>query len=422
MLRKTHLKTIGVFTPHVDTFTNPFLIRFFERLESRGIHVLLFSPSDKIPVPSHLHNVKLINVPMTGKRALYTALRSPRSFWSALLVLLRTRTDAVVGIDPKGFVRAARINRFWKGKLGYFSFEILSLQDSMSRKSRRLKEIELRSTPCADFVVIQDKRRLEMLRQENAFVEGCRFFLIPVSPRSVNLKVEKDHLRKEIGISAGKTLLIHSGSLGTWSGVDQLLDAVESHWNNEHWLVIHSRTRVSRDNPYRRRIEKLALSGRSISLHDMPFEDPIDYYRYLAAFDIGLALYASNDFEGEYAGKNIEEIGLSSGKFNTYMMLGVPAIVKDHSMFPDLNEEYNFGAIVETATQLSSAVNEIMKNYESKRTGSLRLYNEVLRADEGMESLIDWIEQLERGSAQGPHRTFQVDQPIVAQRGTNEAA
>jgi hypothetical protein len=383
-----------VFTHNVDTFTNPFLVRFFEETKARNIRVLLFSPFwDKNFAPKN-SNMELIEFPVTLKRLLYNAIKSPMSYWRTFILTIRNRSAVVIGIDPGGFVRAARVGRYWKARLGYFSFEIVFQKESSPSRMNRIKKAEISYSACADFVVIQDARRRALLEQEGRFSSECKFFQIPVAPSGItpNSVNGKKKRRKELSLPVDRILMIHSGDVAAWTGIDRLLDLIESGRNDNYWLVVHSKRRLTETDTYRKRIEYLQSRGRPVSLHNQPYTNNDDYFQFLSAFDIGIALYFPNDFEGEYvSGLNIEEIGLSSGKFNTYMMLGIPSIVRANGIFPSLREEYDFGGTISDVSDLMSAADEIVSKYDTKRDNCLRLYDEVLRPDERVKGLVDEI-------------------------------
>jgi len=69
----------------------------------------------------------------------------------------------------------------------------------------------------------------------------------------------------------------------------------------------------------------------------------------------------------------MQEIGLSSGKFSMYMMLGLPTIVTACKTYNELIKKYKFGAVIEDVKELKSVVGG-----EYAKEDVERLYNEVL--------------------------------------------
>ena len=89
--------------------------------------------------------------------------------------------------------------------------------------------------------------------------------------------------------------------------------------------------------------------------------------------------------------ENTSIMGLSSGKFATYMMLGMPAITLNHGLFANLNSEYGFGYVMNDPTELPLALEHIQANYEQCSAGALRLYRERLCPTEGVKRLCDYL-------------------------------
>ena len=77
-------------------------------------------------------------------------------------------------------------------------------------------------------------------------------------------------------------------------------------------------------------------------------------------------------------GKNIEYIGLSSGKFSTYMMLGLPTIARNIEPYISLNTKYSFGALIDSPRDIDTAIVFILNNYDRLSSNSRLLYNSEL--------------------------------------------
>lgn len=399
-LRKdAYNRSLALFTPNADTFANPFLTRFIEESQARNVHILLLCPVAAVDIPSHIHNVTVVPFPAWLKQWLLNPLQSLNLYCRAVWLIIRLGCRVLIGVDPRGLVAAGRMNRYMRAKLGYFSFEIFLLKECAGlARVRRRKNAERSCSKGVQFAVVQDTRRLGLLKGENRFPETCSFFLIPVAPRKTAVTCDKYDVRNEFDLPAHKKLIIHSGTVDRWTGIDKLLELVESGWDSAFWLVIHSRSALPENNTYKVRIKALQSRGGHVSLRDTPFKETRHYYRFLSAFDIGLALYFPNasdyaDRNGHdiYVGTNIEEIGLSSGKFSTYMMLGIPTITTRNGIFPDLQRTFDFGATIPEVRNLFPAASTIMQNYDLKRRNAARLYDDVLRAEETFEGLMEYL-------------------------------
>lgn len=363
------------------------------------MQILLLSPQVAVDIPSHLRNVTVVPFPAWLKQWLFNPLRSLLLYYKAFRLIIRLGCRVLIGIDPRGLVAAGRMNRYMRTKVGYFSFEIFLRKECRLLRVRHRKNAERSYSQGVQFAVVQDSRRLGLLKGENRFPANCNFFLIPVAPGKVAVRYDKYKLRKEFNLPADKKLIVHSGTVDRWTGIDKVLDLAESAWDTTYWLVIHSRSKFPETNPFKARVKALQSQGCQISLRDTPFKETGDYYRFLSAFDIGLALYFPHtssyaDMNGDdiYVGANIEEIGLASGKFSTYMMLGIPTITMENGIFRHLQKTFDFGATISDIGNLLPAASTIMQDYDQKKQNALRLYDDALRADESFRRLIEYME------------------------------
>ncbi|MBP9192726.1 MAG: hypothetical protein KBF96_09265, partial [Ignavibacteria bacterium] len=105
---------------------------------------------------------------------------------------------------------------------------------------------------------------------------------------------------------------------------------------------------------------------------------------------IGLAVYFPN-YEDSFSGKNVEEIGLSSGKFSTYIMLGKPTITTSNKIYNYLNEKYNYGYIIDTAEDIKEGIVNIKSEYDMKVSGCKKLFKEVLDPEMKINNLLKEI-------------------------------
>jgi hypothetical protein len=140
-------------------------------------------------------------------------------------------------------------------------------------------------------------------------------------------------------------------------------------------------------------MKKLLNSNTQVSFHNEPFYDLRDYAAFLSRCYIGIATYFPNTVD-VFAGKNLQVIGLSSGKFSTYMMLGIPTITTSNIIYKELNKEYNFGETINTVTEIPNALNKIHLDYDQKSEGCRSLYKNVLDPVSRIENLINEIEKL----------------------------
>jgi hypothetical protein len=382
---------IAIVTPNSDTFTNPAIIAMFLQLKKRGVEVYLFGPAQQPSCPSDLANLKVI----LSRFKLYL-LRNPRHYLSQWLSYFRVfqtirkeKIKAILAVDPLGLIIGGRVKKLLGKKihLSYLSFEIF-FRDELQGYYLNLKEKEIRYSAFIDSLLIQDEKRKELLIKENRInLPDDKVTLVPVSPAKIEI-TEKPDIYKEFSIPRDKKLAVYSGSVGRWCGTDVIIEAFrKGYWDNDYWLVFHTRTPLDRNNPYYDDLTRMHNDpGVPFSLHPLPFKGFDELAEFLSGFDLALALYYPNN-ENPYYGRNMKEIGLSSGKFSTYIMLGLPVIVTPCEIYTRLLSTYRFGAVLEDILSLK----DVIQNINSSKTDINKLYHDILDPEPAILSYVKLI-------------------------------
>ncbi|MEO8399397.1 MAG: hypothetical protein ABI550_06230 [Ignavibacteriaceae bacterium] len=244
-----------------------------------------------------------------------------------------------------------------------------------------------------ELVIIQDQGREKLLRDVNNFSDKTKFIHIPVSPKEVKCFSDEINIYKMLNIPEDKKIIVYSGTMQGWSGVRELINLIPDNWNCEYWLVIHSHHKLKDEDELENKLRQLMNSGEQISFHNEPFYDFIEYAEFLSKCYAGIATYFPNTVD-IFAGKNLQVIGLSSGKFSTYMMLGIPTITTANYIYKELNKEYNFGEIINTMSDIPLALSKIKSDYTKKSIGCKSLYENVLNPESKINNLINEIGKL----------------------------
>ena len=377
-----------------DDFTNPTLIAFFKILLKKRVSVVLFSGKQVMDLPEDLNGIKVIQLnEYRGigytrlPRRPYYIYRTIRSFYEIKRLLGDTHGQIVIGIDPPGLIMAHQVSKLLnKPKLGYFSFEIFFWDELQTRDHYRLKRREVKASRELNFCLIQDPLREDLLRKENKFNSKCHFFHIPVSP------IKDNEIINQIAMSQDQLKIILPGAVTDRNGYDHMLGIMESNWNNKYYVEFHSPRKVESSNTYVQRIKYLQSKGLPVYFHDEPFVNARDYWDYLCQFDVGLSLYIPNDGRTLHGGRNVKYMGLSSGRFSTYMMLGIPTITTENEILKQLNVKYPFGKVIKNIKQeLPAALEDIIENYQWYHRGALKLYDEKLNPKPAIDNLLDFI-------------------------------
>ena len=197
---------------------------------------------------------------------------------------------------------------------------------------------------------------------------------------------ENIDIRSKLHIPLDKKLVVYSGSVGEWCGTKAIIEAFDrGFWSNDYWLVFHTRKPIGKENEFYENLIRLDNdTALPFTLHPHPFDGFEELAVFLSGFDLALALYYPNN-ENPYYGKNMQEIGLSSGKFSMYMMLGLPTIVTPCDVYNELIKKYAFGAVIEDISQIGVALSTTCF---SKRD-ALELYKISLNPVNKLEMYID---------------------------------
>lgn len=384
-------KRIVIISCNDDSSTNPTIVEFCKAAVKRGCQILLVAPGSlhAINVVAMTTNIKHLRVDVS-----FNLSRKPwviiRRIWGIILseiALLYFKPSNIIAIDPSGLISASLLSRLInKCTFGYFSFEIFFMNELKTRIGHHRKIREIKASQKLDFYVVQDDVRQTHLINENHLPNGLKYFKIPVSPiKSAALQTTRVRRCLESG-----PRVVFSGSLDKWSGVFDILNQAESLNRSGIELELHSRFRLSRSNPIRHKILSLKQKGFQVSLNDEPFSFE-ELYKYLAAFDLGVVTYVPDYKIGGYVGTNIKDIGLSSGKFSTMMMLGIPVITNDIGSYRMLNKKYCFGEVIDNFDMLAAAIMRVYSRLNEHSIGASSLYSEQLDPRPGLSELLDFL-------------------------------
>ncbi len=394
-------KHIIIITYNVDVFTNPTIDLFFKKLLAQNIGIILIAPPQHIQA-DYSGQVIFIQAPLFVHKFKLFGIRKRLSVLRMYFKLFRNLSSfekmAVIGIEPLGFVMAGRLNMIWKKRLGYFSFELLFKDEVLDffkstgdENYLILKKNEEKYFKKVDFLVIQDEYRCDTICSENNF-RPKKIFLIPVAavPNEKTPTANKLKFKKGLEIPNDKQVIVFSGSLQSWTGMQNLLGKFEEKWDNRFWLLLHSRIELEKGNWFLERINDLRSKGYSISLHNEPFKNLTDLSDFLSQCDFGLVCYLP--IKHPYAGKNIKEVGLASGKFSLYMMLGLPVLATKCKSYEALIKEYDFGVLADTMEDIPLKLHLLLDHPELRSVACKKLYWRHLFPDEKINELVDHVQ------------------------------
>lgn len=375
-------KRIAIFEPNPDIATNPSLICLIEELTNAGASVDVFMPRYgnypkldsryliyPFPIELRLWSGNLLSTLINWKHFIVSQT------WHSHQILKKNRYDLFFGIDSKGIIAAARYAKTKNVPLIYLSYEIF-FKDELIKKSDLLeKKQEILASHLAQSIIIQDKWRAELLAKENR-LDNIKFLYLPVAPRLQKITHTSNYLRAKYKIPSDFFIVLHSGSFEDWTYAEELLENAKK-WPDNVILVIHTRYKPNRMHRYIRITRR--QNPNKIILSTDPLNS-IEYESMICSADIGLVFYKFSPLS-KYLQKNIETIGLSSGKFSYYAKYGLPIISINQKTYAELLQEYEYGYNLTSFDELPGALLNIISNYEKLSSEAMRLFKEKLAFD-----------------------------------------
>ncbi|MFB0564470.1 MAG: hypothetical protein ACETWK_02175 [Candidatus Aminicenantaceae bacterium] len=377
-------RRIAVFEPRPKLMTNPSLVSLIEAFTQNGAQVDVMMPvSASYPsIDSRLAT----RYPFPKQFSLWRGgIRETLRGWLDLREKFKQNQidsmftagayDLIIGVDSEGLIKGYEYAKRYKLPLVYLSFEIIFRDELRSRWEIEKKEEESIASQFADLIIIQDKWRAELLTTENR-ISPERIEYLPVSPRSSKRTPQSNHLRKRFNISERETIVLHSGTFAEFTCASELLDSV-SVWPEGFVLIIHTRYKPRKFDGHIRAIGKAMLSNVFLSTDPLA---PEEYEKLVASADIGLVLYKQVP-PSPYEQKNIQTMGLSSGKFSYYMKYGLPVISIKQDTYAQLLNDYKFGENIDSFEEMPKALKLIQTNYAYYSAEAKRLFSEKLSFD-----------------------------------------
>jgi glycosyltransferase involved in cell wall biosynthesis len=294
----------------------------------------------------------------------------------------------LVAIDPEGAMLATRLLDTF-GKTGidcsYISYEILFSDEVLTADERRLKEYDTAFLQRCSSVLIQDETRGSMFNHEHG--RNFRHFYSPVAPiRYLGKPGARTGIRTAVGIPPDRKILVYSGSLSPYAKHDWWIRIAETLPSEFVFLITCYDSNQLRDPGFARIGRILSNIG---NVYFLGKELPADaHMQLLQACDAGLALFRPV-YTHWMNGRNIRQIGLSSGKFSTYISCGLPVIC-DHEqeIFRKLEASYPVVQTIAAPEELAEKLALLSAQPGAVETGCRQLFNEVLNPATGIRDYL----------------------------------
>ncbi len=340
-------RSICIIHPEGNIHNNPNLSGIVEILSEKGFEIYVISLKNKNifqgPCLSNTAELILHTDKLTGRIKKY-------------FTLLKRKYDFLIGVDA-GILEANKIGNLRNIPVGLISYEIM-FADEVSIKS---KKKEIKACQSLDFAVCQDSVRANQLSLENK-IPLKKIIHIPVAGRSIVTGDKNSYLHRKLQIPLDKKIALFTGAVAKRSMIGKLLDSTAT-WPEDWVLVVHNRYGMNKATAdYYHKYK----SSQNIYFSRETCDTLENLKLVLKSADIGIALFKPI-YDSPFNGKNIEYLGMSSGKIATYLQHGLPIMVNQVGEMSDYVNKYSIGFTISNTNEIPDR----LSNYKE-----LRFYRE----------------------------------------------
>lgn len=352
-----NIQKVLLIHPEGNVYNNPTLKCIIDLLLSRGVEITIRYSRVFLRAPfPHVKGIKPIGYGYFFykiKNIIFYHLSSPRLAWLSVWVesqFVYEAYDVVIGIDRLGLIEAAYLNQITSTPFIFFSFEIFF----ESETSSSFKSLERRAAKYVKWWFVQDELRAHHLHQENHLdPETCK--LIPLASTGLG-ELSTNRLRDQLGIPTDKHVAILIGSVTSWSMAAEIV-ASTIDWPDDWVLIVHERYGNTKSKLETLGVDLLSIPIDKVYLSSQSKLRIDDMGEILSGVSIGLAFYRALDSANSRypsASKNIEYLGLASGKISTFLRYGIPVIMNEIGLYADLAKRCGFGLVCQDPTDISN--------------------------------------------------------------------
>ncbi len=350
---------IAIFHPEGNFPNNPHLSTLIQRLLEHNYIVHYYSPphithaSIKKHPSFHIHifyqtkgfNNKRQNILFPNK----TSQKIIKKVASQFL----PHFSLIIGVDF-GIIEAAWIA--WAQKIDHalISYELTFIDEV----GIDFKKNEIEACQNISFAVCQDVVRAEHLSRENN-IPLTSIINMPVAGSGIVKKEYDPIIHKHFNLPFETKIAVYAGSVDAqWAGIKSLIKNI-SFWPDDWVLLLHHR--------YSSKNLNQLLQQTHTKTKDKIYISPFSNLSYenlsllLNACDLGICFYFAQ-YNAPLNGKNIDFIGMSSGKFTTYLQHGLPVIVNDNKEIGKWVQEKQLGFVIPDIAKTHKTLSRTNRN------------------------------------------------------------
>ena len=331
------------------------------------------------PTQSHLPKHKNLLYEQINKfqfKIIELLINKINSYKLTYLYVLFTRAllfskdfDLILGVDREGLILASVFSKLLKKPFAFISFEIMF----KSETSFKFKLIEIYASKKVKRWYVQDKIRANLLSKENGMSLG-NCFKLPLASKGVG-KFPYYRVRDKLKIPVDRKVAIMLGGLQKWSMVEEVISTIQN-WPKNWSLILHFRYGNTSTKLNKILSCMSPLARKKIYISDLDFNKVDNLGELLNGIDVGLAFY-NPIFQSRFNGKNIDYIGLASGKISTFLRYGIPIItLKNSSEYYELNTEKEFGCFINSINDIPNKLQKF--NFDIMKKNSIFIFKKYL--------------------------------------------
>lgn len=242
-----------------------------------------------------------------------------------------------IGIDG-GVCDAEKVYRTAQIPFLFLSYEIFFMEEAKTADEKNFIHNMKTAAKSARFAITQDELRAAILQNEYGLT--CPILRIPVAGSGIIPHRRSHFLHERCNIPLDKKILLHMGSIASWTMADWLAEHADA--LPENWVIVfHGRYGIQ--NPPLPSHKKIFYSCEQA-------KTPEEFRNIVQSADCCAVLYKAT-YDSLFTGKNIQEIGLSSTKFSVALQHGIPVINNDTKQMQHIIAKYKCGLSIDTRSK-----------------------------------------------------------------------
>jgi hypothetical protein len=376
------MKRICIIHPEGNINNNPNLTGIVEILCEQGYEIDIFS---------HFRPEIYQCAPCQGSKLMLENIENLTQYENILNYKFNQNYFLIIGVDG-GIIEAEVLAKLLNVPYGLISYEIFFADEVGSEN----KKLEINACKNINFAIVSDNIRGSHLSIENE-INPNKFFYIPVAGRTVKKQIKQNYWHDKFNIPYENKIALFIGTVDKCNMIDEIIE--NSNRIPKNWqIIIHNRYgKQYVNNNYIKLIEKTT----NIHLSNDLFNNFEEMAIPVSSADLGIAFYNPIN-NNKYDGKNIQHIGLSSGKISTYLQNGIP--IATNKLFPvsQYIDEYKIGFWVENVKDFGYK----LQNFDNKLSENCyTFYNKFLNLDLTIKNFSEHLKKIHVFSETYPQRS-----------------